>query len=364
MVEQDFTGLLRDYPDLLTDKKKFTGLVKDMLPGQPLQVNLLLSLYDIGIHDDIANVSSITNAFAFRFVKQLVDEHGVSRINADWAVSVWCVCYGKNILRKPCEIKISAAKSGGRPVITEERSDRKQYQDLFRFKKSNIGSGYAVTGFEGENKRTLIFPSSYKNTDVIAITESAFAEVEVQEAVMTDGIRVIEAKAFCGCTQLKQVIFPDTLTEIGESAFSGCAALLTAMLPKKVERIGAYAFASTGLKNVEIPDSVYWLGEGAYSACVGIAAITIPQGVEHICNKLFAGCKTLKKVNLPGKLITIGSLAFDGCESLSFISIPDSVVEIGADAFRGVNDKFIMQCGPGSIAESYARKNRLNFQLT
>ena len=364
MVEQDFTNLLRDYPDLISEKKKFTGLVKDMLPGQPLQVNLLLTLFELGIHDEIAGVSSITNAFAFRFVKQLTDERGVSRINAEWAVSVWCVCYGKNILRKSCEVKISTAKSGGGPAIVETRTDRKQYRDLFRFRKNADGNGYAITGFEGENKRTLIFPNSYMNVDVTAIAEGAFSEAEIQEAVMTDCIRVIEARAFSGCTQLKQVIFPDTLSEINDSAFSGCGELHTAMLPKKIECIGAYAFASTGLKNIEFPDSVYRLGEGAYSACLGITAITIPQNVEQICDKLFSGCKALKKAVLPIKLVSIGALAFDGCENLTFISVPDSVTEIGKDAFRGTNDKFIMQCGLGSAAENYARKNKLKFQLT
>jgi len=128
MVEQDFTKLLRDYPDLISDKKRFSGLVKDMLPGQPLQTNLLLTLFEMGIHSEIDGVSSITNAFAYRFVKQLMDERGVSGANADWAVSVWCVCYGKNILHKPCEIKISTVKSGGHPAIAPERSERSNTQ--------------------------------------------------------------------------------------------------------------------------------------------------------------------------------------------------------------------------------------------
>ena len=364
MVEQDFTNLLRDYPDLLAEKKKFMGLVKDLLPGQPLQANLLLALYELGIHSEIALVSSITNAFAFRFVKQLVDEHGVSRINADWAVSLWCVCYGKDILQKPCEVKISTARSGGGPAIVEPSTERKQYQDLFRFRKDTDGKGYAVTGFDGENKRTLIFPNSHMNSAVTAIAEAAFSETEIQEAVMTDSIRVIEARAFSGCRQLKQVIFSDTLVAINDSAFAGCGELYTAMLPKGVERIGAYAFASTGLRNIGLPESLYWLGEGAYSDCLGITAISIPQNVEQICDKLFAGCRGLSKVTLPNKLTSIGSLAFAACENLMFIAIPDSVTQIGEEAFRGTSDRFIIQCGPGSAVEDYARKYRLKFQLT
>jgi hypothetical protein len=39
------------------------------------------------------------------------------------------------------------------------------------------------------------------------------------------------------------------------------------------------------------------------------------------------------------------------------------VTTIGDDAFRSVNDKFILQCGVGSAAEKYARKNKINYQL-
>jgi hypothetical protein len=364
MVEQNFTSLLRDYPSIINEKKKFAGLVKDMLPGQPLQTNLLLTLYDIGIHTEIAAATAVTNTFAFRFVKQLVDEHGVSRINADWAVSVWCVCYGRNILGKPCEIKISAAKSGGIPSIAEEKSGgRQQYQDLFRFKKSRSGQGYAITGFTGENKRTLIFPSSHTGNPVTAIAEGAFSECEAREAVMTDGITVIETKAFSGCAKLKQVIFPETLLEIGDFAFSGCGELTTAMLPSRLERIGAYAFASSGVKTVDFPKDLNRLGEGAYSHCPGITVISIPHAMESISDKLFEGCTALKKITLPETLLSIGAFAFAGCNRLAFLSVPDTVTDIGESAFQNVDAKFILQCAPGSAAEQYARKYKLNFQL-
>lgn len=364
MVEQDFMSLLRDYPNITNSKKKFAGLVKDMLPGQPLQANLLLTLHDIGIHAEIAAAASVTNAFAFRFVKRLVDEHGVSRVNADWAVSVWCVCYGNNILGKPCEIKISTAKSGGRHAIAEEKpGGRTQYQDLFRFKKSQSGQGYAVTGFTGGNRRTLIFPNRHMGSPVTAIAEGAFSECEVQEAVMTDGIAVVEPKAFSGCSQLKQVIFPNTLAEIGEAAFSGCGELATAMLPPRLERIGAHAFAASGIKTVDFPKTLYWLGEGAYSHCAGLTAMSIPHGVEQVSDRLFEGCSSLKKISLPDSLTGIGAFAFSGCANLAFLSVPDSVACIGEGAFANAGAKFILHCGPGTAAEQYARKNRLNFQL-
>ena len=43
--------------------------------------------------------------------------------------------------------------------------------------------------------------------------------------------------------------------------------------------------------------------------------------------------------------------------------MPDTVTAIGVDAFADVNEKFILQCEFGSVAEAYARANKLKYQL-
>jgi hypothetical protein len=285
-------------------------------------------------------------------------------MNADWTVSVWCVCYGKNILGKPCEIKISEAKSGKAPAIREEKRGTKQYQDLFRFRKNPSSTEYDVIGFIGDNRRTLILPNRHQNQSVTAIAESAFSECDVQEAVMTEGIKVIGARAFIGCSQLKQIIFSEDLIDIGDSAFSGCTSLTTAMLPAKLQRIGMYAFASTALKSPIIPASVHVLSEGVYSHCTNITDVMIPEGIILLQDKLFFGCTTLKNVTLHNKLEGIGSMAFARCTKLLAIMIPDSVVHIGENAFSDLSEKFLLICSKGSCAEKYARANKLNFQLS
>ena len=62
----------------LDDRKKFTALVKDLFPDQAKNVNLLLMAYNMGIAQDIRSVSHINNTFAFRYVKQLMDDFGMS----------------------------------------------------------------------------------------------------------------------------------------------------------------------------------------------------------------------------------------------------------------------------------------------
>ena len=81
MFEDRFSEMLRQYPESVSDKKKFVGLLKDFFPSQPMQVNLIDTTYELGIAGEIAGTPHISNTFAFRFVKRLVDEYGVSRIN-------------------------------------------------------------------------------------------------------------------------------------------------------------------------------------------------------------------------------------------------------------------------------------------
>ena len=363
LFEDDFTQMLRDYPEAVADKRKFVGLMKDCFPGQPMQVNLINTTYDLSISSEIASAAQINNAFAFRFVKRLVDEFGVSRLNADWAVSVWCVCYGQRMLHKPCQIKISAAKSGAAPAIKEERQPDagKQYGELFSYTK--IPGGYGVTRFVGQNKKTIIFSNKHNGQPVLNVMASAFAESEVQEVVMSEGITIIEDSAFKGCVGLKQVIFPLTLREIGDSAFGGCSNLITAALPASIEQIGKFAFSGTLLKNIVIPQMVYWIGEGAFSSCKKITSVTIPNNIIAIPNGLFKGCERLEQINLPETIDGIGESAFEDCTALQSITIPDTVRNIGEHAFDNVHPKFTMLCQRLSVAEQYARKHDIKFQI-
>ncbi len=362
MFEDRFSEMLRQYPESLSDKKKFVGLLKDFFPSQPMKVNLIDTTYELGIAGEIAGTTRISNSFAFRFVKRLVDEYGVSRINADWAVSVWCVCYGKHVLQKPCDIEIGKGKPGSVPSIKEENATAgKQYNDLFQYKA--VADGYAICGFVSDSIRTLIFPNVYSGKPVTRILAHAFEKCAVQEAVMADGIRVIEDGAFKDCQYLKQVIFPNTLQKIESSAFSGCTSLVTAALPRSLTQIGDYAFSGTALRQVELPQNLLWLGEGVYRDCNKLATIVLPQRLKEVPNEFFMNCTTLKRVDLPSGVAAIGREAFSGCSSLIDMIIPESVITVGSNAFASTNAGFTLICTQKSAAEQYARTHNVPFQI-
>ena len=363
MFEREFEQILLNYRDALSVRSRFAGLVKDYMPGNPMQINLLINAYDLGIAQEIEKSPTINHAFAFRFVKRLVDEYGISRSNADWAVSMWCVCYGQNVLKKPCEIKLSTGQKGAAPSIQEEKPGMTQYGELFQYEKLSDNSGLAVTGFRGDNNRAIIFQNQYHNTPVVAIKEKAFMENTLEEAIITDGILRIEKQAFSGCSNLHQVIVPPTLKELGDSVFAGCASLRTIVLPESLEQIGAYAFSGTGLKAAQIPKSVYWLGEGVFSHCRNLSAFDIPANINIVPARLLQECDGIKKVNLHEQVIAIEDEAFSGCSNLMELYVPDTVQHIGMSVFDGVHDKFILLCGLGSYAERYAQTHKMKYQL-
>lgn len=100
-----------------------------------------------------------------------------------------------------------------------------------------------------------------------------------------------------------------------------------------------------------------------FSECEKLDGVTIPENIKIIPDRMFEGCLAMKKISLHRNVEEIGERAFFGCELLDGIEIPDSVRHIGQDAFSGTSDRFILQCSMGSYAESYARKNKIKYQL-
>lgn len=363
MFDDTLTQLFSLHQDKMDNRKVFYGIVKDSFPNEPMQANLLLTLYDMKIHEELQNTVGIGNAFAFRFVKRLMDEYGVSRKNADWAVSTWCVDYGKNVLGKNCEIQLVNYDTTSVPAITDEKQKSSVYTDLFTYGKSEVDDSYVVVSFNGENNNTVIFQNKYNGKKVTEIGKSAFVDSTLKEAIITDGYIRIGKQAFQGCLNLSQVIMPVTLKEISDYAFDGCNNLSTLMLPINLQQIGKYAFARTGLKKITFPSSLYWLDEGAFSDCDKIIEITIPKTIARIPDRCFANCDNLTKVKLEEGIEAIGNEAFRECYKILDITIPDSVTSIGENAFAEMHDKFLIQCSMGSYAEEYARKRKIKYQL-
>lgn len=135
MFEDDFSKMLRDYPAAVTDKKVFAGLMKDLFPGQQMQINLMNTTYELGIANEIAGVAHINNAFAFRFVKRLVDEYGVSRLNA-----IGRFLCGASVMGSGFYINLATFKSAAQKAVQL----RQFRQTAIRTQAGNMGTCSAI----------------------------------------------------------------------------------------------------------------------------------------------------------------------------------------------------------------------------
>lgn len=103
MFADEFLNMLMKYPDCVTDERRFIAYMRDFFPKNQKECNILISLYRLGIVKELKNTDKIDQNFCYRYQKNLVDHYGVIEILAEEAVKLWCVCYGKNVLKKNCD---------------------------------------------------------------------------------------------------------------------------------------------------------------------------------------------------------------------------------------------------------------------
>ncbi len=225
------------------------------------------------------------------------------------------------------------------------------------YKESEDGSGVTITGYRG-NGGELTIPSELEGKKVTGIGSMAFANgvgSSLTSLTIEEGVKIIDAYAFAGCTNLKSVRIPASVTSIEGGAFRDCSSLEDIEIPQNIKDIDGSAFEGTlWLENkrkqnplvvvnevlldgksctgsVTIPEGVA-IAESAFSGCAALLEVTIPGNIKSIGNSAFSGCSSLTKVNIQNGVALIGERVFasSGIES---ISIPGNVREIGASAF-------------------------------
>ena len=109
----------------------------------------------------------------------------------------------------------------------------------------------------------------------------------------------------------------------------------------------------------KVPDTVETIGEYAFAGCTSLGIVTIPDSVKCIEEGSFYGCTSLGFITIPNSITSIAAGTFYNCTNLGIVVIPDSINEIGKDAFKGC-DNVEIHCNEGSVAEKYAKENKLS----
>lgn len=324
-----------------------------------LQANLILNLYDIGIHKEIFKERQLNNAFRFRFVKRLCDEYGVSRRNSEWAVSLWFSCYAETILNKKYKHNIEKGDAIGNDLCTKTAT-------------FDVASNDYIDDWRN------IFEYEIKKTGVTILMYIAFDTEEVTVPSYIEGYPVVEIgkEAFENCKAMTRINLPETILIIGDSAFRNCT-FRKIDLPQSLTKIGAYAFGNTMISELIFPPEVKNINAEAFYNCRQLKKIVFPKGLLNIGDGAFMGCRNFICADIPDGVEMIGVDAFKDCYGLIKLRVPDSVTKIGwhneymneesvftdsriHDELRQgkyIKDNITIYCNAGSEILKYARKH-------
>ena len=152
--------------------------------------------------------------------------------------------------------------------------------------------------------------------DAPAIPTNTTGIVTVPSAINGYTVTGIGSVAFCGCTEVTQVVLPSTITSLGVDAFHGCSSLTSINIPSEVTYFPNQCFyGCTSLRSISLPSNLTGIGECAFRYCSVLSDVTIPNKVTHIGGGAFQGCN-LARVNIPASVRTIQTAAFDSYHDL------------------------------------------------
>lgn len=111
----------------------------------------------------------------------------------------------------------------------------------------------------------------------------------------------------------------DTISSSSSGPFRGNTRLLTITLPSSVDHIQSYAFAGcSSLKEIEIPGKVGGnLGSYCFYQCTSLVKVKINKGITVLPSSSFRGCTSLISVEIPDTIGSMGDACFYGCTSLA-----------------------------------------------
>ena len=252
--------------------------------------------------------------------------------------------------------------------------------------------------FAGTNVEEVVLPEGIETIDSDAFNFCT----KLRKINFPETLNVIECGAFKGCFFLETVILPKTMKEISDYAFYE-AGIKQLILPENVNFVGTEVFAGTDIETTDIPEnftlnsamfekcqklhSINLLGshitipercfcncinlteiditktalikDEAFRGCQNLSVSTIPadtlvavsafeesgatdviiEDISKVCNRVFADCKSLKKltINVADGPTSVSSALVKGCKNLQtvvFTGRTKNLTVIEAAAFK------------------------------
>lgn len=252
--------------------------------------------------------------------------------------------------------------------------------------------------FAGTNVEEVVLPEGIETIDSDAFNFCT----KLRKINFPETLKVIDHGAFNGCFSLETVILPKVMKEINNYAFYAVG-IKHLTLPEKVSSVGIKVFAKTDIETTDIPEnftlgsemftecqklhSINLLGshitipercfrdcinlteiditktalikDEAFRGCQNLSVSTIPadtlvavsafeesgatdviiEDISKVCNRVFADCKSLKKltINVADGPTSVSSALVKGCKNLQtvvFTGRTKNLTVIEAAAFK------------------------------
>ena len=213
------------------------------------------------------------------------------------------------------------------------------------------------------NLKKLILPSSLEIIEQYAFSGCSGLSSIIPEdgAGRTPSVIRIDSYAFENCTNLKDIIIPESVQAIGKAVFAGCNSLISIQIPRKITDLEESTFSGcSSLDNVYFSSDlsiasfcfdgckklhkINWsnicsIGNGAFRDCSSLTDFVMGKKLNQLNNYAFAGCTSLKSVDLSRSSINIiPSSLFSDCKSLSKVILPTTIEYIGSSGFANCSN--------------------------
>lgn len=185
-------------------------------------------------------------------------------------------------------------------------------------------------GFSSENIKSIRFE---EGSVCRTIGGSAFSGSAITEIEIPTSVRVIGARAFFNCKNLKSVKMTWGVEEIEAEAFANCENLENFDMSTDIKLLGERFVDSRNNIKYNRSQNLFYLGNEKHPNLVlmdvalhAIETCTISPETKIIYATAFENCNSLKAVNVPEGVISVGGFA--NCGSLKELNIPSSVTHI------------------------------------
>lgn len=190
-----------------------------------------------------------------------------------------------------------------------------------------------------------------KDSNLEIIKLVAFADTSIEEFISPSTLQVIERATFADCKNLKVFSFSKSFKKLENEAFNNCRNLATIYIDDIVSYCSiVFEYDSNPLgyacnlyiegkltKDIVFPDEVTKISKYAFDACDIIENVSFSENskLETIDKFAFYRCTKLKNISLPKSLKKVGDCAFHTCKSLKELILPEDIEYIGSELLSG-----------------------------